>query len=68
MEKRERVAVPIVTVFRSHAWALVLGTLIAVATFLLFYLLTVFCQQRRQCLSQRPRLSGMELGLVGIRP
>ena len=43
MEKRERVAVPIVTVFRSHARALVLGTLIAVATFLLFYLLTVFC-------------------------
>ncbi len=43
MEKRERVAVPIVTVFRSHVWALVLGTVIAVATFLLFYLLTVFC-------------------------
>ena len=43
MEKREQVAVPIVTVFRSHAWTLVLGTVIAVATFLLFYLLTVFC-------------------------
>ena len=43
MEKRERVAVPLVTVFRNHAWALTLGTLIAVATFLLFYLLTVFC-------------------------
>ena len=43
MEKREQVAVPIVTVFRSHALTLVLGTVIAVATFLLFYLLTVFC-------------------------
>ena len=43
MEKRERVAVPIVTVFRRHAWALVIGTVIAVATFLLFYILTVFC-------------------------
>jgi metabolite-proton symporter len=39
----ERVAVPIVTVFRKHATELVLGTLIALATFVLFYLLTVFC-------------------------
>jgi len=39
----ERVAVPIVTVVREHAAELVLGTLIALATFVLFYLLTVFC-------------------------
>jgi metabolite-proton symporter len=43
LEKQERVAVPLVSVFRKHAGALVLGTLIALATFLLFYLLTVFC-------------------------
>lgn len=43
VEKQERVALPLLTVFRSHATALVLGTLIAVATFVLFYLLTVFC-------------------------
>lgn len=43
MAKSERVAVPILTVFRTHAKALVLGTVIAVATFLLFYLLVVFC-------------------------
>ncbi|HEX2852124.1 MAG TPA: MFS transporter [Opitutaceae bacterium] len=43
MAKSERVAVPILTVFRTHAKALVLGTGIALATFLLFYLLTVFC-------------------------
>jgi MFS family permease len=38
-----RVAVPALTVCRQHASALVLGTLIALATFVLFYLLTVFC-------------------------
>ena len=43
MAKSERVAVPFFTVFRRHAAALVLGTLIALATFVLFYLLTVFC-------------------------
>ncbi len=38
-----RVAVPFLEVCRHHAVALVLGTLIALATFVLFYLLTVFC-------------------------
>lgn len=39
----QRVAVPILEVGRHHARALVLGTVIALATFVLFYLLTVFC-------------------------
>jgi MFS family permease len=43
MAKHERVAVPILNVCREHTKELVLGTLIAVATFVLFYLLTVFC-------------------------
>ncbi len=43
MEKKERVEVPIITIFRTHTWPLFIGTLIAIATFLLFYLLTVFC-------------------------
>jgi metabolite-proton symporter len=43
MAKHERVKVPLATVCRSHTRALILGTLIAVATFVLFYLLTVFC-------------------------
>lgn len=43
VEQHERVAVPLFTVFLQHARALLLGTLIAVATFVLFYLLTVFC-------------------------
>ncbi len=43
MAEEKRVAVPIMTVVTTHARALVLGTLGAVATFTLFYLLTVFC-------------------------
>jgi metabolite-proton symporter len=41
--RRERVAVPFLTVCRHHVRSLVLGTVIAVATYVLFYLLTVFC-------------------------
>ncbi|MBV6320340.1 MFS transporter [Duganella violaceipulchra] len=42
LEKNERVKVPVVTVWRDHRRVLVLGTLIALATFVLFYLMTVF--------------------------
>lgn len=42
LENNERVKVPVVTVFRSHTKVLVLGTLVALATFVLFYLMTVF--------------------------
>lgn len=42
MEKNERVKVPVADVFVRNARALTLGTLSAVTTFLLFYLLIVF--------------------------
>lgn len=42
VEKHERVAVPVAAVFRGHLRSLILGTFIAVATFVLFYLMTVF--------------------------
>jgi metabolite-proton symporter len=42
LDKNERVKVPVVTVFREHGRVLVLGTVIALATFVLFYLMTVF--------------------------
>jgi metabolite-proton symporter len=40
--KGEQVKVPIVTVLREHTGTLVAGTLASLATFVLFYLLTVF--------------------------
>ncbi len=42
LELGERLRVPLLTVVTRHGRALVLGTLSAVATFLVFYLMTVF--------------------------
>lgn len=42
IDKRERVEVPVAAIFRSHKRSLALGTFAALATFVLFYLMTVF--------------------------
>jgi metabolite-proton symporter len=42
VNRHERVRVPLWEVFRHHFGALVIGTMIALATFVLFYLMTVF--------------------------
>ncbi|CDG81483.1 MFS transporter [Janthinobacterium agaricidamnosum] len=42
LEKNERVKLPVATVFRDHGRMLLLGTIAAMATFVLFYLMTVF--------------------------
>jgi metabolite-proton symporter len=42
VNRHERVRVPLWGVFRHHFGALVIGTMIALATFVLFYLMTVF--------------------------
>lgn len=42
LDRRERVKVPMLVVFREHPGTLVTGTLISLATFVLFYLMTVF--------------------------
>src|SRR3569832_1547355 len=42
LDRHERVQVPALTVLREHGYVLLLGTLIALATFVLFYLMTVF--------------------------
>lgn len=42
LDKGERVKLPLATVFREHGRMLILGTIIALATFVLFYLMTVF--------------------------
>ncbi|SFD26189.1 MFS transporter [Massilia yuzhufengensis] len=42
LERNERVKVPVLAVLRDHRRALVLGTIIAVSTFVVFYLMTVF--------------------------
>ncbi len=42
LARNERVRVPVLTVLREHRRALVLGTIVAVATFVIFYLMSVF--------------------------
>jgi MFS family permease len=42
LQREERVHVPLLTVLRSHGGVLVLATLAAVTTFVVFYLMTVF--------------------------
>ncbi len=42
LDRGERVKVPVLTVLRAHRRELVLGTLVALATFVVFYLMTVF--------------------------
>ena len=42
VHRSERVKVPVLTVLRDHAGTLVAGTLSSLATFVLFYLMTVF--------------------------
>jgi metabolite-proton symporter len=42
LERREQVKVPMVEVFRTHAKSVAAGTMICIATFVLFYLMTVF--------------------------
>lgn len=42
LDSKARVKVPVVAVMRDHRRALVLGTLIALSTFVIFYLMTVF--------------------------
>lgn len=42
LKRRERVKVPMLTVFTKHSATLIFGTMSALATFVLFYLMTVF--------------------------
>jgi metabolite-proton symporter len=42
LDRQERVKVPMLVVFRSHPRMLLLGTMSSLATFVLFYLMTVF--------------------------
>jgi metabolite-proton symporter len=42
LSRREQVKVPMLTVFRDHTGTLFVGTLTAITTFVLFYLMTVF--------------------------
>src|SRR5437899_11050319 len=47
LDRRERVKVPMLVVFRDHTATLFLGVLVALSAFVIFYLMTVFASATR---------------------
>jgi metabolite-proton symporter len=66
LDQRERVEVPMLTVFREHKRTLVAGTLTSLATFVLFYLMTVFTLSWGTTVLGYKRQEFLELQLFGI--
>jgi metabolite-proton symporter len=66
MAQHEQVKVPMLTVLREHTRSLVLGTVIAIATFVLFYLMTVFMLSWGTTALKYPREEFLVMQLFGI--
>jgi metabolite-proton symporter len=66
LDKRERVKVPMLAVFRHHGRTLVVGTMMSLATFVLFYLMTVFALSWGTSALGYSRNSFLLMQLVGI--
>jgi len=66
VERRERVKVPVLAVFRDHLGTLVSGTLTSLATFVLFYLMTVFTLAWGTTVLGYDRQQFLVMQLVGI--
>jgi MFS family permease len=66
VERRERVSLPMGTVFSHHAGALVRGTVISIVTFELFYLMTVFALNWGTSALGYTRQQFLFMQLVGI--
>jgi MFS family permease len=66
IERAERVRVPIVVVAREHPSTLVLATLAAVTTFVVFYLMTVFTLSWGTAELGFPRQDFLLLQMIGV--
>jgi metabolite-proton symporter len=66
VERAERVRVPIVVVAREHTSTLVLATLAAVTTFVVFYLMTVFTLSWGTAELGFPRQDFLLLQMIGV--
>ncbi len=66
VDTEARVAVPILDLLRSHKRALLLGTLVARATFVLFYLMTVFSLSWATSKLGYSRERYLEIQLIGV--
>jgi metabolite-proton symporter len=66
IDNQERVRVPIVAVFRDHPRTLFLGTLAATATFVTFYLMTVFSLSWGTSALGYTRTEFLSLQMIGV--
>ena len=66
VDTEARVAVPLVVLIRNHKRALLLGTLVALATFVLFYLMTVFSLSWATSKLGYSRERYLEIQLIGV--
>jgi metabolite-proton symporter len=66
LTRRERVKLPILTVCRDHTRTLVAGVLVSLATFVLFYLMTVFALSWGTSALGYSRQSFLLMQLVGV--
>ena len=66
IERHERVRVPILVVLREHTGTLVLATLAAITTFVVFYLMTVFTLSWGTSELGFPRQEFLLLQMIGV--
>jgi metabolite-proton symporter len=66
MENHERVAVPILAVVRKHPVTLILGTFASTATFLVFYIMTVFALSWGTSKLGYPRPQFLIMQMIGV--
>lgn len=65
IDKRERVAVPVAVLFRKHKRSLFLGTFVALATFVLFYIGSAYLLSYNVKVLKIPFLDALEIQIVG---
>ncbi|WP_075292214.1 MFS transporter [Pararhizobium arenae] len=65
IEKQERVEVPVAELFRNHKRSLVLGTFVALATFVLFYIGSAYLLSYNVKVLQLPFLEALEVQILG---
>ncbi|MDQ0320937.1 metabolite-proton symporter [Pararhizobium capsulatum DSM 1112] len=65
IEKHERVEVPVAELFRNHKRSLVLGTFVALATFVLFYIGSAYLLSYNVKVLKIPFLEALEVQILG---
>ncbi|KKX29258.1 MFS transporter [Rhizobium sp. LC145] len=65
IDRQERVEVPVAELFRNHKRSLVLGTFVALATFVLFYIGSAYLLSYNVKILQMPFIEALEVQILG---